>query len=65
MWTLVDSDQSGAGVPEKLISHSGHLFVIYVTFLEKKRWLRMEKTTNSAVVISKTCATYPELYRAV
>lgn len=51
VWTLVDSDQSIAGVPEILVPHGTRLFVIYITSPAKERWSRMEKTTNPAVFI--------------
>ena len=51
VWTLVDSDQSRAGVPEILIPHGTRLFVTYVTSPVADRWSRMNKTTQRVIVI--------------
>ena len=51
VWTLVDSDQSTAGVPEDLVPQGTRLFVIYVTSLAAERWSRLEKTTRPITII--------------
>ena len=51
VWTLVDSDQSRAGVPEVLVPQGTRLFVIYVTSPAKEQWSRLDKTTRPARMI--------------
>ncbi|KIM86220.1 hypothetical protein PILCRDRAFT_816150 [Piloderma croceum F 1598] len=50
VWTLVDSDQSQAGVPEVVVPHGTRLFAIYVTSPAINRWSRLHKTTRPIVV---------------
>jgi hypothetical protein len=62
-WTMVDSDESEAGVPPHLIPHDTSLFVIYVTSLAKKLWSRMQKTVRPSVVVMNPW-TRKEIYQA-
>ena len=51
MWTLVDSDQSKAGVPEVLVPQGTRLFAIYVSSPAADRWSRLHKTTRPIRII--------------
>ncbi|KIM80623.1 hypothetical protein PILCRDRAFT_822364 [Piloderma croceum F 1598] len=51
LWTLVDSEQSRAGVPEVLVPKGTRLFAIYVTSPAEERWSRLHKTTRPIRII--------------
>jgi hypothetical protein len=62
-WTMVDSDESQAGIPTDLIPHDTTLFVIFVTSPARNRWSRMEKTVQPLVVVMNPW-TRKEIYQA-
>ena len=51
VWTLVDSDEAVAGVPERLVTHGTRMFVIYTTSPRQERWSRLHKTVRTIRVI--------------
>jgi hypothetical protein len=49
--TLIDSDESGPGVPERLVCHGTQHAVIYTTPPRNERWQRLHKTVREISVI--------------
>ncbi len=46
VWTLVDSDEAGEGVPHRFVTHETRHFVIYSTSPSKERWSRLHKSSR-------------------
>ena len=51
VWTLVDSDEAGEGVPHRFVGHETRHFAIYSTSPSKERWSRLHKTVRNQVFI--------------
>jgi hypothetical protein len=51
LWTLVDTDESLAGIPEEFVTQNTPFFVVHVTSAAKERWSRIERTTINAVIV--------------